>query len=748
MVQKINMDKITESHNILFICIDSLRFDVASEEEASGGTPVLNRYGRWRKCSAPGNFTYPSHQAMFAGFLPIDCEINEMKKRETLFFSEDIGMGRKAPEGAFLFSRPTWIEELADKGYETYCIGGLSFFDKRTELGKVLPSVFQHSYWNPSFSCKVKDSAKNQVDFALKKISEYNISRKNADSKIMMYINISAIHYPNYFYANCIADCIADCGKRDSKEAHRMALRYVDSQLLRLFNGFADIGDTFVICCSDHGTCYGEDGVWYHGVNHPIVNTVPYKHFIIEKNKKDKNVMPESTTIKNIPEDKTNNSGNIKEPYIQYMYSYPHKTAYRTLSGVNLADRVSSLMGQENSLYFHIPFCQYKCGYCNLFSVAGAENKLPFMEEYVYTMERQAEQIAGILPEGAAFNNMSLGGGTPLLLPEHVLRHVFVIAEKYFGIKYGEIPVNIETSPNQTDKNKLDILKENNVTRISIGVQSFNKIELRTLHRFHSPERAVKALELIKETGFPCLNIDIIYGIPGQTKNTLLKSLKQALLFKPEEMFVYPLYVKSGTYLGQRGIKPSEDTMELYQCTRDFLLSRGYVQQSMRRFVLKGNIQPQKNDVSLCGFGNTISIGCGGRSYIGNLHFCTPYTVGNAGCIKQINNYIKQEDFLEIKHGFILSEEEQKRRYAVKHILFGNGILKEDYKEHFNSRAEEDFPFIKEWCTKGYACIGNDFISLTKEGIALSDYLGAFFISDEVKNKMEEWVHYYYTDDR
>ncbi|MCX4326939.1 MAG: STM4012 family radical SAM protein [Lachnospiraceae bacterium] len=743
MVPETNMDKIVKSHNILFVCIDSLRFDVASEEEANGGTPVLNRYGRWRKCSAPGNFTYPSHQAMFAGFLPVDCEINEMKKRETLFFSEDIGMGRKAPEGAFLFSRPTWIEELADIGYETYCIGGLSFFDKRTALGKVLPSVFQHSYWNPSFSCKVKDSAKNQVDFALKKISEYSISKGNTDSRIMMYINISALHYPNYFYANCNAncntDCIANCGERDSKESHRMALRYVDSQLSRLFDGFADIGDTFVICCSDHGTCYGEDGVWYHGINHPIVNTVPYKHFIIEKNKKDKNNMPESTDIKNIPGDKTGHNGNIEEPYIQYMYSYPHKTAYRTLSGINLADRLNVLKGQANSLYFHIPFCQYKCGYCNLFSVAGAENKLSFMEEYVYTMERQAEQIAGVLPEGVSFNSMSLGGGTPLLLPLHVLRHVFVIAEKYFSIKYGTIPVNIETSPNQTDKARLDMLKENNVTRISIGVQSFNKIELRTLHRFHSPERAVKALELIRETGFPCLNIDIIYGIPGQTENTLLKSLKQALLFKPEEMFVYPLYVKSGTYLGQRGIKPSPDTMELYKCARDFLLSNGYIQQSMRRFVLKKYMPPQENNASLCGLGNTISIGCGGRSYIGNLHFCTPYTLGNAECIKQLNNYIKQEDFLEIKHGFILSEDEGKRRYAVKHILFGKGILKEDYTKHFNSRAEEDFPFIKEWCKKGYSCIGNEFISLTEEGTALSDYLGAFFISGEVKSKMEEW---------
>ena len=198
MVQKINMNEIAGSHNILFVCIDSLRFDVAYEEQENGGTPVLNSYGRWRKCHAPGNFTYPSHQAMFAGFLPIDCEISEMKKRETLFFSEDIGMGRKAPEGAFLFSRPTWVEELADMGYGTYCIGGLSFFDKRTALGNVFPALFQHSYWNPSFGCKVYDSAKNQVNFALKNI----LGKTSPGNKIMMYINISALHYPNYFYAD------------------------------------------------------------------------------------------------------------------------------------------------------------------------------------------------------------------------------------------------------------------------------------------------------------------------------------------------------------------------------------------------------------------------------------------------------------------------------------------------------------------------------------------------------------------
>lgn len=267
-MQTIDMNQIVGQAHILFICLDALRYDVAYEEQQRQKTPVLNRYGPWRKCQAPGNFTYPSHQAMFAGFLPIDEGITDMKKREKLFFSEDIGMGRKAPKGAYTFHGPNWVEGLEREGYDTYCIGGVSFFDKRTEIGSIMPSYFKHSYWNPSFGCRAEESPQNQVDFALQKLGQIPIGQK-----IMLYINFSALHYPNYFYVPGT--------KRDSRQAHATALCLIDKQLGRLFEAFAQLGQTFVICCSDHGTCYGEDGVWYHGVNHPIVNTVPYKHFML-----------------------------------------------------------------------------------------------------------------------------------------------------------------------------------------------------------------------------------------------------------------------------------------------------------------------------------------------------------------------------------------------------------------------------------------------------------------------------------
>lgn len=265
----VDMNQVVGNTDILFVCIDTLRYDVAAKEEAAGRTPVLNRYGAWEKCQAPGNFTYPSHHAMFAGFLPCRHDVKNMSDRELLFYPSAIGLRRKVPAGAYAFSGSTIMEGLAKDGYDTWCVGGVSFFDSRSDIGKVFPGYFQKSFWNPSFGCPVKDSTKNQVDFILKKVSQ-----ADKDRRIFLYLNADAVHYPNYFYLEGAAS--------DSIESHAAALRYVDAQLGRLFDGWKDIrGSAFVICCSDHGTCYGEDGCWFHGIDHPAVHTVPYKHFFL-----------------------------------------------------------------------------------------------------------------------------------------------------------------------------------------------------------------------------------------------------------------------------------------------------------------------------------------------------------------------------------------------------------------------------------------------------------------------------------
>ena len=184
----VDMTQVVGTCDILMICLDTLRYDAAVRQEAAGATPVLNQYGTWEKCQAPGNFTWPSHHAMFAGFFPFPCDTRNMADREPLFFSSSIGFGRKVPKGAYGFSGGTIMEGLFRDGYDTWCVGGVSFFDKRSDLGKVFPGYFQKSYWSPSFGCLVKDSTRNQVDFLLKKLAQ-----KKQEKKIFLYLNVSAI---------------------------------------------------------------------------------------------------------------------------------------------------------------------------------------------------------------------------------------------------------------------------------------------------------------------------------------------------------------------------------------------------------------------------------------------------------------------------------------------------------------------------------------------------------------------------
>ena len=462
-------------------------------------------------------------------------------------------------------------------------------------------------------------------------------------------------------------------------------------------------------------------------------------------------------------------------PYIQYMYSYPHKTAYRPLTGIHLSEYADRFSGPGHSVYLHIPFCQTKCGYCNLFSVTGAG--ADEMEMYLDAVERQLGQYRRILePAGARFSDFTIGGGTPLLLTAAQLERVFSMTEAYLDFEENRSIV-IETAPNQTDKEKLRLLKDRGVTRVSMGIQSFCGRELETLGRGHSAEKALEALELLLSFEFACVNVDFIYGIPGQQTRSLLESLKKAV------SFLYPLYIKHGAglekELGAGMVLEPENAYSQYREASSFLRSEGYRQDSMRRFVRRrekclgggalvgrqsgsadGSVFSDRcagsgalaersaksssdgRTFSECGFGSSLALGCGGRSYVGDLHFCTPYAITRQDCLKELRAYENTRDFTAVTHGIILSSEEQRRRYVIRHLLIRPGLDTNRYRKHFGSDALEDFPLLSEWIRKGYLAYEKkeaDWLSLTDEGLGLSDYLGPQLMSRQIREKMTEW---------
>ena len=260
------MNNIVGSHDILFIVLDTLRYDVAQTALQEGLIPNIAKYlpQGWEKRHSPATFTYPAHHAFFAGFLPTAIVPGEHAR---LFSSSFIG-SETTFKTSWIFNESNWVEALANKSYHTLCIGGVGFFNKKNAIGSVFPNLFAESHWSELTSVASKNSTEEQVDIALN-----TLDGLNKKQRCLTFINISALHQPNYFYKKGAT--------KDSIETQIAALAYVDTHLGKLFNAMKKRAKTFCILCSDHGTCYGENGYTGHKLAHDVVLNVPYSHFFL-----------------------------------------------------------------------------------------------------------------------------------------------------------------------------------------------------------------------------------------------------------------------------------------------------------------------------------------------------------------------------------------------------------------------------------------------------------------------------------
>ena len=416
--------------------------------------------------------------------------------------------------------------------------------------------------------------------------------------------------------------------------------------------------------------------------------------------------------------------------YVSYMYSYPHKTAYRTLTPpVSLSPYLERLEGREASLYFHIPFCAHKCGYCNLFSQQCCDAER--ISLYLHTMRRQAEQLS-VAAQGLKFTSFAVGGGTPLILDEGQLEELFCLAD-LFGVHPSRVFIYVETSPEYTQKSVLRQLRARGVERLSMGVQSFNETELKKLKRRPGLGTVVGALENIVEAGFPQFNLDLIYGIEGQTVESFMRSLNTALTYRPNELFIYPLYVRPGTRIN---VRSTDDIgYAIYKSARELLVGQGFVQTSMRRFVRRETTETEFS----CGDEVMLSCGAGGRSYLGNLHYATPYAVRQQAIADEIDHYIRTTDFMTAANGFLLSTEEMQIRFIIKNLMYHRGVDLAEYEKRFGEKPDRNL--FREFTDRGWIEETGRIVRLTEEGMAYSDYIGQAFISPVVRKLMSEYVY-------
>ncbi|MEU8136913.1 STM4012 family radical SAM protein [Streptodolium elevatio] len=435
----------------------------------------------------------------------------------------------------------------------------------------------------------------------------------------------------------------------------------------------------------------------------------------------------------------------LGSPYAGYVYSYPHKTAYRPLAPKPALRDV--WQGQDLSslfLYLHIPFCEMRCGFCNLFTRTGAPEEL--VSRYLDALERQALAVREALP-GARFAVGAVGGGTPTYLEAPELERLFTIATDVMGADLAAIPLSVETSPATATPDRLAVLAAHGTTRVSIGVQSFDDAEARAAGRPQRRAEVENALAAIRDAAIPELNIDLIYGIDGQTRASWIASIDAALAWRPEELYLYPLYVRPLTGLGRRAVTRADwdaDRLALYRVGRDHLRAAGYEQVSMRMFRRADAVPAIRADADkapgtdastgtayCCQRDGMVGLGCGARSYTSDLHYSFDYAVGIGEVRAIIDEYVAldQAAFARARVGYRLDASEQRRRHLLTSLLQAEGLDTADYRARFGTQPGagpgDDFADeLSPLADAGLLTATADRLHLTEDGLAWSDAIG------------------------
>lgn len=242
---------------------------------------------------------------------------------------------------------------------------------------------------------------------------------------------------------------------------------------------------------------------------------------------------------------------------------------------------------QSPGLYIHIPFCRSKCAYCS-FASYPCVGRPP--EEYLNALRQQASVMAAHpWTQNRTFASLFIGGGTPTIYNREVLSELITTCLSLY--KFDDKPeVTVETNPNTISFEKLVALKYGGVNRLSIGVQSFSDKVLKAIGRSHSAAEAHNAVRMAREVGFDNINLDFIYGLPGQTLGDWKQSLDMALSYEPEHLALYELMIEDGTPFAERERKgelqrPSEGAVvKMATIAQEKLKKSGYMRYEISNF--------------------------------------------------------------------------------------------------------------------------------------------------------------------
>ncbi|MCB9853255.1 MAG: radical SAM family heme chaperone HemW [Phycisphaerales bacterium] len=369
--------------------------------------------------------------------------------------------------------------------------------------------------------------------------------------------------------------------------------------------------------------------------------------------------------------------------------------------------------------YVHLPFCRTKCGYCDFYS-------LPTVSSLIPDLVRAIVGEIDLRMPNRPVRTIFVGGGTPTELPAENLDELLEAIGRMAGAAVSEWTV--EANPSSASDLKLDVLRRRGVNRISFGAQSFFPEDLAVLERIHDPSHIPESIDAARRAGFDNVNLDLIYGIPGQSMQRWRESLARAIDLGTDHLSCYSLMYETGTALtkfrDQGRVTPCDESLEadMFEATIDVLANAGYVQYEISNFAKPG----RRCEANLIYWRNEEYLGVGPSavSYLDGLRRKNIVDVR-----KYVNWMAGQPDDLVVESES-LTPMARAAETAIQMLRLIEGID----RTHFIAATGFDpislfADALSETTTAGLVEITPTHIRLTRRGLLLSNYVMRAFLS-------------------
>ena len=277
------------------------------------------------------------------------------------------------------------------------------------------------------------------------------------------------------------------------------------------------------------------------------------------------------------------------------------------------------------SLYLHVPFCSLKCSYCDFNSYAKLEDLVP---DFVDALCTELALWAPIV-RGRPVETVFFGGGTPSLLPLPHIERILATLRKHYALADGS-EITLEANPGTADRDYFAGILAAGVNRLSIGFQSLHDDELAALDRIHSAAEAIQCYRWARDAGFRRINVDLIYGLPGQPIASWQETVERAIELAPEHVSAYALTVEDGTKLAydvEHGTVPPPDgdlQAEMYEWAGRRLSEAGYLQYEISNWSRPG--EECRHNLVYWLNGEWLALGPGAHSHWGGHRFADVYS--------------------------------------------------------------------------------------------------------------------------